>query len=267
MKIPRRDFLKMTVVTSAASTLASLPLAAAESKPAGSRELYELRAYRLKPDAPHALLDRYLESALLPALNQQGVKNVGVFTEAAPKDGPAVWVLAPYESAEAYVRISASITEATQAAPGAADYLNVGKDAPAFDRIDSWLLLAFAGLPKIELPPYSVAKQPRIYEIRTYESFSEAKALKKVAMFNDGEIDVMREVGLAPVFYGQALTGRDLPHLTYMLSAPDAEAHKQHWEAFRKHPTWLKMKSAPEYADTVSKITTRTVTPTAYSQI
>src|SRR5207244_11692593 len=138
---------------------------------------------------------------------------------------------------------------------------------PGFERIDSWFLLAFSGMPKIEQPPYSREKKARIFELRTYESHSEIKALKKVAMFNSGEIDVMREVGLAPVLYGQALIGRDLPHLTYMLSAEDREAHKNHWGAFGKHPTWKKMDADPQYKDTVSKITSRFLAPTSYSQI
>ena len=77
----------------------------------------------------------------------------------------------------------------------------------------------------------------------------------------------MREVGLGPVFYGQALIGRDLPHLTYMLSAEDREAHKKHWGAFGQHATWKKMNGDPQYKDTVSKITSRFLVPTGYSQI
>ena len=35
----------------------------------------------------------------------------------------------------------------------------------------------------------------------------------------------MHEVGLAPIFFGQGLLGRDLPHLTYLLSGSDRTAH------------------------------------------
>ena len=38
-----------------------------------------------------------------------------------------------------------------------------------------------------------------------------------------------------------------------MLSAEDREAHKRHFDAFGKHPTWNKLKNDPQYADTVSK--------------
>jgi hypothetical protein len=106
-----------------------------------------------------------------------------------------------------------------------------------------------------------------MFEIRTYESYSEVKAFKKVEMFNSGEIDTMREVGLGPVFYGQVLVGANLPHLTYMLSAENQEEHKKHWDAFGKHPVWNKLKNDPQYADTVSRITNYLVVPTAFSQI
>src|SRR2546421_14878 len=63
------------------------------------------------------------------------------------------------------------------------------------------------------------------------------------------------------------LAGHDVPHLTYMLSAENREAHEKHWGAFGKHPIWNKMKNDPQYADTVSQIHNRFLVPTAYSQI
>ena len=129
------------------------------------------------------------------------------------------------------------------------------------------MLLAFPGMPQLAVPSLAKDKAPRLFELRTYESYSEAKALKKVEMFNSGEIDVMHEVGLAPIFYGQGLIGRDLPHLTYMTSGENEEVHKKHWDGFGKHPVWTKLKDDPQYAETVSKITKRILLPTSYSQI
>jgi len=265
----RREFLRTSV---AASTL--LGLSCAETKPhlggqalRGKQEYYELRAYRLKPGGSHDLLDTYLEQVALPTWNGLGVKPVGVFTEPEPKGPPQVFVLIPYPSIESLAAATARLNAALPQETAARDYLQTPKNNPAFDRIDSWLMLAFAGMPKLELPAYSREKRPRMFEIRTYESHNEIKALKKVEMFNSGEIDVMQEVGLAPVFYGQALVGPSLPHLTYMLSAENRDAHKQHWAAFGKHPTWNKMKDDPAYADTVSTIRNWFVVPTDYSQI
>ncbi len=264
----RRQFLKTSIAASTVAGLGAVPLSAAAAvpKPTGNREYYELRVYRLKPGAKRDLLDSYLEKALIPAMNRLGSKSVGVFYE-KDKEVTALYVLMPFASIAEYQTAATRVAADPDYQKEGAQYLQVPKDNPAFDRIDSWLLLAFAGMPRLELPAYSKARQPRLFELRTYESYSEAKAAKKIEMFNSGEIDVMHEVGLAPIFYGQALIGPNLPHLTYMTSGPDEASHKQHWDAFGKHPTWVKLKNDPQYADTVSKTTKWILVPTAYSQI
>ena len=275
----RREFIKTSV---AASTLIGLSCAETRDRTsAGSaepktREYYELRIYHLKSGANHDLVDAYLGKALIPGLNRLGIKPVGVFVQqertgtpgaTEVTDASAVLVLIPYPSIAAFATASARLNADPEFQSAGAEWLQSPKANPAFERIDSWLMLAFAGMPKLELPAYSRERKPRMFEIRTYESHSEPKALKKVDMFNSGEIDLMRQVGLGPVFYGQALIGGNLPHLTYMLSAEDAEAHKKHWGVFGGHPTWTKLKNDPQYADTVSKIANRFLVPTPYSQI
>lgn len=264
----RREFLKtsLTVTSLAGLGTASLSVSGAESA-ASDREYYELRIYRLKKDAKSELLDSYLETSAIPAWNRLGIKPIGAFTERETKDAPAVYVLIPYPSLASFSESIAKLLADPELQKAGASYLQSPKDNPAFDRIDSWLMLAFAGMPKIEQPAYSRERKPRMFELRTYESHSEVKALKKVEMFNSGEIDVMREVGLGPVFYGQALIGPNLPHLTYMLSAEDQDAHKKHWATFGQHQVWKKMSSDPQYADTVSKISNHFLLPTSYSQI
>lgn len=269
--LDRRDFLKSALTASAVAAL-GLPVASAAETEAGAaapqgREYYELRCYRLKPGAPHALLDGYLEKALIPALNAWGIATVGVFTEPEAKDGPAVWVLIPHGSLESVVAVTALLNADPAVRAAGAAYQDVPKENPAFDRIDSWLLLAFAGLPKLAVPALARAGKARIFELRTYDSYSETKALRKVEMFNAGEIGVMQELGLSPVFYGQALVGRDLPHLTYLLCSADRDTHARNWMAFLAHPVWLKLRNDPYYADTVSKVTSRFLVPAPYSQI
>ncbi len=280
MNLPRRTFLKTTLAASATAALAS-KLGAAPA--AADREFYELRCYhlkagtRLKADANPALLDGYLEHAMLPALDRLGVKNVGVFTEidvnkeaatSTPKPGSPVWVLMPHATLDSFVRVSATLNTDPAVQSAGADYLNASKVSPAFERIDSWLLLAFPGLPKLELPAFSRSRAPgRVFELRDYESHSELKALSKIAMFDDGEIALMKDLGMSPVFYGQALTGPDLPHLRYMTGAADLATHLGNWKKFGPDPRWTKMKDLPQYADNTSKNTSRFVVPKSYSQI
>jgi hypothetical protein len=263
----RRHFLKTSLTVSAVGGLGATTSALAAAGDKSPQELYELRAYRLKPDSDGALLHRFLEKAAIPALNRIGCSPVGVFTETEPKDGPAVHVLIPHASMEAFTQSTAKINADKEYLSAGAEYLEVAKNSPAFVRIDTWLHLAFAGMPKLRQPEYSKAKTARIFELRTYESHSEAKAVKKVEMFNNGEIEIMQDVGLGPIFFGQALAGPNLPHLAYMLSAEDRDAHKKHFGAFGAHPAWKKLSADPQYKDTVSKISSRFLNPTAYSQI
>jgi len=264
----RRKFLRTSLAASTLAGLGTRTLSAVGAEPTSSnREYYELRIYRLKSGAKCDLLEAYLEKAAMPAWSQLGVKPVGVFKEKEPKDAPSLYVLIPYPSLDDMAKATSRLSSLSGLDPAAQDYLNSPKTKPGFERIDSWLMLAFAGMPKLEQPAYSRDRKERMFEIRTYESHSEVKAIKKVEMFNSGEIDIMREVGLGPVFYGQALIGSNLPHLTYLLSAESEEAHKKHWDAFGKHPLWNKMKNDPQYADTVSKMSNHFLVPTAYSQI
>jgi len=285
MKLQRRDFLKTTLAASASAAVASRATAASSASPSSSteREYYELRCYglravtRLKANAPLARLEGYLEKALLPALQKRGVKNVGVFTEldikkenatSSRKPDSPLWVLIPHPSLDSFVNVSGDLLSDAALQKAGASYLQVKKDSPPFERIDSWLLRAFKGMPKLQLPAFSRSRQPnRIFEMRSYESYSELKALTKMAMFDEGEINLMKDIGMSPVFFGQALAGKDLPHLTYITSAVDLSAHLANWKKFGPHPTWMKMKDDPKYADSVSQNTPRFLAPTAYSEI
>ncbi len=283
MNLPRRQFLKTSLAATASAALAS-KLSSAPAAGA-SREYYELRAYhlhggagtRLKADANPALLDGYLEHAFLPALDKLGVKNVGVFTEvevnketvtAMPKADSPVWVLIPHANLESFVEVGAVLNTDPKIQAAGADYLNAPKASPAFERLDTWLLLAFAGLPRLELPAFSRSRMPtRVFELRDYESHSELKALNKMAMFNDGEIALMKDLGMNPVFYGQALAGPNLPHLRYITGAVDLATHLANWKKFGPDPRWIAMKDLPQYADNTSKNTSRFVVPKPYSEI
>jgi len=277
-QMKRREFIKTSVAASAMAGLGPVGVSASAAEPLSGKgmEYYELRVYHLKSSASRGLLDAYLGKALLPGLNRLGIKPVGVLAQqdqtgkAAPtevSDPLAVLVLIPYPSLESFAACGGRLYSDPEYRSAGAEYLQSAKASPAFERIDSWLTVAFAGMPRLELPAYCREKKARMFELRTYESHSELKAIKKVDMFNQGEIDLMREVDLGQVFYGQALIGSNLPHLVYMLSAENQEAHKRHWDAFRVHPKWDKMKNDPQYADTVSRITNRFLVPTAYSQI
>jgi hypothetical protein len=284
MKSTRRNFLKSSLAASATAALATgISARAAQASPsAAARDYYELRAYRLKPDTSSAVLENYLEKALIPALNARGLANVGVFTEvevdkkavtAKPKIGTptapvAIWVLINHPSLESFTQISAELNADATVQAAAPEFFRTPKSNPAYDRVDTWLLRAFAGMPKLAVPAFSKNKTPsRIFELRDYESHSEERAISKMAMFNDGEISLMQDLGMSPVFFGQALAGPNLPHLRYITCGPDLATHLGNWKKFGPDPRWVKMKDQPTYKDNTSKNTARFIVPTAYSQI
>ncbi len=284
MTTSRRDFLK-TYLAATATTAAlttGLTSSAATKPSAAARDYCEVRAYRLKPGASADLLDSYLAQALIPALNARGLSAVGVFNEievdkkagtSKPKVGTAeapvsVWVLITHPTLESFVNVSADLNTDAKVQTAGAAYLNVPKAAPAFDRVDTWVLRAFAGFPRTQVPAFSKTKTPtRIFEMRDYESHSEERAISKMAMFDNGEIDVMKDLGMSPVFFGQAIAGPNLPHLRYITCAADLATHLANWKKFGSHPVWMKMKDDPQYKNNTSKNTARFLVPTSYSQL
>ena len=82
-----------------------------------------------------------------------------------------------------------------------------------------------------------------------------------------GEIAIFRRVGLAPVFFGEALVGTRLPNLTYMLGFDNRQAAETAWTKFRADPEWIKLKAVAKYKETVSNITNIYLNPAEGSQI
>lgn len=232
-----------------------------------SQEYYELRAYRCATAENQTVVVDYVESTLLPALNRQKIDRVGIFTPTGEKPDYSVHVLIPYRSLDVLGGMNAALAADTEYQAAAAEYFAIPKDDAAYTRVESRLMKAFAGIPVIEQPSYSKEKKPRLFELRTYESHNAHKAQLKVEMFNKGEIEVMRDVGLAPLFFGETLISSDVPNLTYLLSAESEEAHKAHWKAFGPHPEWQRLRKMERYKDTVSKIVKTMLKPTEASQL
>lgn len=261
--IQRRDFLAGSIAAAAALTVSdSAPVSAAD-KPA-LREFYELRIFRNQAAAKQKVVVDFVETALCPALNRQGVDRIGIFQNVDEKDA-SVFVVIPYASLDQMAMQNDKLEKDEAYHKAAADYFSLPVKDAAFTRIESRLLRAFKGMPVLESPANE--SDSRLVELRIYESHNEHLAKLKVEMFNEGEIGIMKDVKLAPVFFGETLISNDVPNLTYMLSADSDEAHKEHWDAFRKHPEWDRMKKLKRYEGSVSRIVSITMKPTAGSQI
>jgi hypothetical protein len=265
----RRQFLKTAVAASSAAALTQGLTMAADPSDKTAREFYELRLYHLRRGPKQKLFDDFYREAAIPAMNRLGLNPIGVFTVATGPDSPTCYVLIPHKSVESF----ASATDRMRSDPdyqkAGAEFINASASDPAYVRVESSLMVAFEGLPKLEVPPGTVEKKPRLFELRTYESHSKKANKKKIEMFNIGEIAIFRRAGLAPVFFGETLIGTRMPNLTYMLVFDNMAAHDKNWGTFGSDPEWRKLSSTPGYTDPeiVSNISNVFLRPTAYSQI
>ena len=265
----RRQFVKASLVTSSvASVIQPLTPAVAASRTQQNPgpEFYELRVYSLKNGRQLKAVQTYFQEAAIPAYNRLGSQNIGVFTEYLPQGFTKLVAVIPFNSMNDYVKAPDQLANDAAYQQAGADYLTADATQPAYERIESSLLRAFTGLPRLEAPE----KKPRIFELRRYESHNETAGRKKIEMFNQaGEIAIFKRVGLTPVFFGETLIGPMRPNLTYLLTFDDMAEHDRNWKAFGGDPEWKKISSMPEYADTkiVSNITRTFLVPTAFSQI
>jgi hypothetical protein len=231
------------------------------------QEYYEYRIYRVKDAEKQKIVLNYVSKALVPALNRIGSSPIGVFTDMKKTDDLSVHVLIPYATTQAFSDLNPKLQADAVYQKAAGESFACPKKDPAYTRVESRFMKAFTSIPVIELPKQTPGKKPRMFEVRIYEAHNEERAAGKVDMFDTGETQVMRDTGLAPVFFGETLIGPDVPNLTYMLSAANEEEHKAHWKAFMVHPEWQRMKKLPKYKDTVSKITNYFLVPADCSQI
>ena len=256
----RRTFVGASVAALGA------PMSAATGAAVEPLEQFLLRTYTLK-SAKLPILDDYLSKAFIPAVKRQNIGGpVGVFVETPQKQDVRVFVLVVHKNADSAATMNRTLVVDREYVDAAKSYLDAKASDPVYQRIESSLLLAIDGMPR--LVPYDVAK-PRLFNLRIYESHNERAAAKKIEMFEKGEIDVFKKVGLTPVFFASSVIGAAQPNLTYMLVFPDEAERQASWNRFRAHPDWLRLKAIPEYADKeiVSKITNYILTPTAYSEI
>ena len=229
----------------------------------GGRQYYEWRTYRIDDASQQARVLTYLASAAAPTWRRLGIGPVGVFTEVGDGATLNVHVLLTFASAEDALHERTGLEADRDYLRLASSYLAADQDDPAFERIDSTFMIAFAAQPELRPP----ARRSRVLELRTYESHSESKARRKIDMFNDGEIPIFRDAGFETVFFGESLFGTDLPNLKYLLASDDLGANKASWTAFIEHPDWKAMKDLPKYADTVSHIDNVFLTPTEFSDV
>jgi hypothetical protein len=263
----RRDFLTSAggMGISAAAFSVTSQVTAADS--AGQREFIEFRTYSVRNESKKALLIETLDKALIPALNIQGIKPVGIFVPIGTetKFENNVFVVIPHKTIDSYLSLTAKLLADTAYRKNAAAFFATTSKDPVYEGCESSLLKCFENCPKIETPDLGT---DRIFQARIYRSFNIERNATKIHMFNHGgEMALFRELGIHPIFFGEALSGKMLPNLTYMVAGENAEKHEKAWKDFVAHPKWQEIKNNPAYADTATEISRVLLKPSSGSQI
>jgi hypothetical protein len=261
----RRQFLSATLASSALA-LAGKIEAQATSTASPAREYYLLRRYSMQSGPQTGLTEKYFADALIPALLRMGIGPVGAFRLEFGSETPINYLLIPGSSAQALAELDLHLAADADFQKAAAPFWNATAAAPPYARVNSDLMIAFAGWPKLT-PPASKGK--RIFQLRTYESPSDGDHVRKVEMFHSGEFEIFLKAGFHPVFFGDTLVGQRLPNLTYMLSFADQAELESCWNAFRDAPAWKKLSSDPHFASDqiVTNITNLILSPLSCSQV
>lgn len=258
----RRKFLQSSLMATAGTAVTIDPTLAGDNY-ATQKEVYEWREYEMRFGSNQGELENYFKTALIPALNKYGVKTVGVFKEWRPSEPAKFYLLTPYSSLDSYLSVNIKVKADADYIKNSAAYNSIPADKALYSRFTSSLMLAFDGFPAIVVP----SGESRIFELRTYEGYSDDAVRRKIKMFNDGEFPIFNRAKLNPVFCGEVIAGDRLPRLTYMITCKSMEERDKGWSAFVADPEWKKLVSDPQYANTISKISNTFLVPTSYSQV
>ncbi len=233
------------------------------AKAEDEQQLIEWRTYTLSSGGRKSTLDNYLKNALIPAMNRHGIENVGVFKDISRSEPLKIHLFVPHVSAKDFSEITDVLANDQAYQNASKEYHALDKNNPVFSRYESALLLGFKAMPKLVAPK----EQKKIYELRTYESYSDDAAGRKIDMFDKYEVKLFEDLGFQAVFYGKMLAGKYMPCLTYMVCFDSMEDMEKYWDKFRTSEGWAAIKDLPEYANTVSKIHKNFLEPLSYSQI
>jgi hypothetical protein len=236
--------------------------------PGDNQQYYEIRIYQLADRSQEAGVDDYLKNVYLPALHRAGIPAVGVFkpVETDTACGKLVYVFIPFKTINEFSGLEGVLENDEQYCKEAESFRNAPYDKPPYKRLETVLLKAFGEMPQYAVPDYSTPLTERIYELRSYESATEATAKKKIEMFNSGgEIAIFQRLGFQPVFFAQVLAGSHMPNLMYMITFTDMKSHDEHWKTFVESEEWKTLSAMEEYNNTVSHIASSLLHPTSYS--
>ncbi len=243
-------------------------IAISATSTAQKREFYQIKTYNLKSESQLTVTENYLKDAYLPALKRLGIKSVGVFK---PKTFSAdsitkLIVVIPFASFKQFSQLEEKLAKDQHYLQTGAPYIKAPYNQAPYERIESVLLTAFSNHPLITLPKLDSPRAGRVYELRSYESATEAIYNTKVDMFIGGEESkIFDRLEFNPVFYGEVVSGGKMPNLMYLTTFANQESRDAHWKAFVDSPEWKALLKMDKYKNTISHMDILFLYPTDYS--
>jgi hypothetical protein len=235
---------------------------------AQNRDFYQLKIYTLDTKNQEAVTDQYLKEAYLPALKRQNIKNVGVF-KSRPNEKDSlqkIYVLIPFTSMAQFENMEDALLKDKDFLIAGADYIQAKFDQAPYKRIESVILRAFEDMPNMKTPDIDSPRAERVYELRSYESATEALYRNKVEMFNDGgELQLFHQLGFNPVFFGEVISGNRMPNLMYLTTFENQKSRDAHWKVFGESAKWNELKVMPKYQNNMYNADVLFLYPTEYS--
>ena len=262
----RREFLAAGSASLAALATTTTTMAQHQR----SAEYIEVRKYTVKDAGKRAQLVNILDEALIPALNRQGLKPVGVLVPEAKAEKELqfalnVFVIVPHKTTETFVNVNAKLVADMEYRKVADPIFNTTSKNPVYTDCETFLLQGFPTMPGLETPKLGAE---RVYQLRLYRSFNIERNAAKIKMFDEGgELPLFRELGLNPIFFGNIVAGTRMPALIYLLGFTSPATKDEAWKTFVAHPKWQVIKNQPEYADTATEIDNIMLFPSPGSQL
>ena len=234
-----------------------------------AREYYELKVYHITGKAQEARVDAFLKDVYIPALHRAGILKVGVFkpVESDTVYKNRIYVLIPFRTSDQYFRLPDILASDRVYAEAGKAFFDAAYNDPPYQRLESIIMKSFAEMPEAVAPKFTTPAGDRIYQLRDYESATDAKASRKIEMFNQGgEIKLFKKLDFNVVFLGEVMAGSIRPNLMYMTSFSDTTSNRLRWKSFVDSPEWKTLSGMEEYKNTVSNIHNYLLHPTAYSE-
>ncbi|TCC90327.1 NIPSNAP family containing protein [Pedobacter frigiditerrae] len=239
---------------------------------ATQKEFYQLKIYHIKTAQQEEKVDAFLKQAYLPALHRAGITKVGVFKPIYPTDvvptEKLIYVFVPFRSFDGIAKLEQQLVKDQTYHIDGKSYLEAVYTEPPYERLEIILMNAFDGHPKFTMPQLTSPLKDRVYELRSYESHTEAIAKNKIEMFNKGdEIGLFKRLNFNAVFYAEVVAGSRMPNLMYLTTFENKADRDAHWKAFGADAFWKTLSALAQYKNNVSKNDTKFISPTEYSDI